>query len=400
MRPGVLHLVSSFHTGGSERQAVQVARLLKESGRFDVHFASLDSSGVLRAEVERLGLAEIPEYPLSSFYDVNMMRQLRRFARLLVERRIDVVQTHDFYSNIFGMISATLARVPVRIAARRETTGWRSAAQKRVERMAYRLAHAVIVNAEAVRQQLISEGAQAHKIEVVYNGLDLERIRQPANSTREEILSSLGLPDEPDNRFVTIIANLRHAVKDHPTFLRAACRTHQAYPRSRFILVGEGELTQAMREMAGQLGIADQTYFIGHSERVAELLAVSDVCVLSSQAEGFSNSILEYMAAARPAVVTDVGGAREAITDGVTGFIVPAGDDRLMAERITLLLKEAEQAREMGRRARLVVEEKFSCRAQLERTTALYHRLLAPRSRLTHRPLHHIVTLFTKPDGE
>jgi glycosyltransferase involved in cell wall biosynthesis len=308
-----------------------------------------------------------------------MIRQLRRFARLLAERRIDVVQTHDFYSNIFGMIGATLARVPVRIAARRETKGWRSTAQKHAERMAYRLAHAVIANAEAVKQQLISEGAKAQKIEVVYNGLDLERTQRPANITREAILASFGLPDERDLRFVTIIANLHHAVKDHPTFLRAACRTYQADPQARFILVGEGELTGAMRELAAQLGIAGQTFFIGRSERVAELLAISDVCVLSSQAEGFSNSILEYMAAARPAVVTDVGGAREAIADGVTGFIVPAGDDRLMAERITLLLNEPETAREMGRRAQTVVEEKFSCRAQLERTEVLYDRLLAPR---------------------
>lgn len=379
MRLRVMHLVSSFHTGGSERQAVQLARLLQESGRYDVHLATLDGSGVLRDEIERMGLAEIPEYRLNRFYDANMMRQLRRFARLLTERRIDVVQTHDFYSNVFGMIGATLARVPVRIAARRETTGWRSAAQKRVERMAYRLAHAVIANAEAVRQQLISEGAQANKIAVIYNGLDLERIRRPINVTDQALRASFGLPDERDLCFVTIIANLRHAVKDHPTFLRAAARAYQAYPQSRFILAGEGELTSALREMAGQLGIVDQTYFIGRTERVAELLAITDVCVLSSLAEGFSNSILEYMAAARPAVVTDVGGAREAITDGLTGFIVAAGDDRLMAERITMLLNEAEQAREMGRRARLVVEEKFSCRAQLEQTEALYNRLLAPR---------------------
>src|SRR5689334_22294568 len=151
VRLSVLHLVSSFHTGGSERQAVQLVRLLKASGRHTVHLAALDGSGILRKDVERLGITEIPEYRLTSFYDANMIRQLRRFAAMLTERRADVVQTHDFYSNVFGMIGAALARVPVRIAARRETTGWRSNAQKRVERMAYRLADAIIANAEAVK---------------------------------------------------------------------------------------------------------------------------------------------------------------------------------------------------------------------------------------------------------
>ena len=82
------------------------------------------------------------------------------------------------------------------------------------------------------------------------------------------------------------------------------------------------------------------------------------------------------MAAARPVVVTDVGGAREAVSDGETGFIVPAGDDENMAARIVTLLQDPERAQLMGERGRAIVEEKFSCAAQVERTTALYERLL------------------------
>ena len=132
-----------------------------------------------------------------------------------------------------------------------------------------------------------------------------------------------------------------------------------------------------MREMAAHLGIADETFFIGRASRVAELLAASDVCVLSSRAEGFSNSILEYMAAARPVVVTDVGGAREAIIDGESGYIVPPGDDEAMAGRIIALLEDGERARAMGERGRQIVEQRFSCAAQLAATEALYERLLA-----------------------
>src|SRR6201999_1618620 len=126
---------------------------------------------------------------------------------------------------------------------------------------------------------------------------------------------------EPRLRYITIVANLRHPVKDHPTFLRAAQQVHAAFPAARFVLAGEGELTGAMQDLAAQLGITDQTFFIGRCARVAELLAASDACVLSSIAEGFSNSILEYMAASRPVVVTDVGGAREAVVDGETGYL-------------------------------------------------------------------------------
>ena len=123
-------------------------------------------------------------------------------------------------------------------------------------------------------------------------------------------------------------------MKDHPTFLRAAKRVHEAVPEAAFVLAGEGRLTDSLRALAAELGLARDAFFIGRCSRIAELLAVSDVCVLSSKAEGFSNSILEYMAAARPVVVTNVGGAREAVAEGETGYLVEAGDDETMAARI------------------------------------------------------------------
>jgi L-malate glycosyltransferase len=379
MSLNVLHLVGSFHQGGSERQAVQLARLQQESARCHVHVAALDDSGALREDVLRMGLGEIPAYPLTSFYDRNAVRQLRRCAAFMREREIDVVQTHDFYTNVFGMAAAARARVPVRIASKRETGGMRSRAQKVVERGAFRLAHAIVVNAEAVHHQLISDRVPDEKIFTVYNGLDMNRVTPARDLNREETLAAFALPREAGRRFVTIVANLRHEVKDHPMFLRAARRVHEAVPEAAFVLAGEGELTDSIRALAAELKLERDVFFTGRCERVAELLAVSDVCVLSSKAEGFSNSILEYMAAARAVVATDVGGAREAISEGETGYLVAAGDDAMMASRIVSLLKEPERARAMGEHGRAVIEKKFSCEAQLETTLNLYHSLLARR---------------------
>jgi glycosyltransferase involved in cell wall biosynthesis len=397
MRPLVLQLINSFDQGGTERQAVQLVRLLQTSGHYTVHVACLNSGGVLRNEVESLGFCDIPEFPLTSFYNRNAFAQLRRFASLLRARGIQVVHTHDFYTNIFGMAAAALARVPVRIASRRETEGLRSKTKKRLERCAYRLAHAVVTNAEAVRRHLIREGTAAEKVVTIYNGIDSERISPrpcPDQKTgkpgdqeteRQRVVRAILSPCRPvslspclleGRRFVTIVANLRHAVKDHPTFLRAAQRVKSEVPEAAFILAGEGELLEPMRALAAQLGLAQDAFFIGRCGNVADLLALSEVCVLSSSAEGFSNAILEYMAAARPVVATDAGGAREAVQEGETGYIVPVGDDRAMATRISALLRAPEQARAMGHCGRRTVKQKFSCAAQLERTQDLYDSLL------------------------
>src|SRR5918912_1062053 len=204
LKRNVLQLTNSFHQGGSERQMVQLTRLLGESERYRVHVACLDGGGVLRNEMERLGFRDIPEFPLTSFYDLNAVKQLRRFVRLLREREIEVVHTYDFYTNVFGMAGAALARVPVRIASRRCIAGIYTAAQVSVELYAYRLAHAVISNSEAVRAQLIKEGVPANKITTIYNGMDVERMRPRADMRRDSMLAMFDLPPQPARRFVTI----------------------------------------------------------------------------------------------------------------------------------------------------------------------------------------------------
>ena len=338
-----------------------------------MRLACLQNKGSLRDEADRLDLGQIPEYPLTSFYDRNFVVQLRRFAQFLRDSKIDVIHTHDFYTNVFGLTAAAMARVSVRVGYKGETDGFRTSTQKRLERGAFRLAHRVVANAEAVRRQLIREGLPAGKVVTHYNGLDLERVKASSNATREEILTMLGLPER---RLVTIVANLQHPVKDHPTFLRAAAQVRAETSDAAFVIAGEGKLMPSLHELSAELGLERDVFFIGRCEKVAELLSVSDVCALSSTAEGFSNAILEYMAAAKPVVVTDVGGAREAVTDGETGYIVAAGDDQQMGARIMELFRDPDRARAMGKRGRSIVEEKFSCKQHLANTLDMYFALL------------------------
>ncbi len=373
----VLLLIASFDKGGAESQIVQLTRLLLGSDHYRVHLACHQRRGALLEEAEALGLGEIPEFPLDSFYDRNMAIQLRRFAALLRERKIDVVHTEGFYTNVFGMAGGALGGVPARIAFRGEVGGIRTEKQKMVERWAYRVAHAVHANSDAVRRQLIEEGVNAKKILTVYNGLDMKRVMPQPGLRRDQMLDLLNLPKDKSRCFVTIVANMRHDVKDQRMFLRAARRVRAEAPEAAFVLAGEGELLEPLRAFAAELGLKQDVFFTGRCDHVAELLAVSDVCALTSKAEGFSNSILEYMAAARPVVATDVGGAREAIIESETGYLVRSGDDETMARRIVSLLRDPTRAREMGERARRVVEEKFSAQAQLENTQKMYDQVLA-----------------------
>lgn len=366
-------MIDSFDQGGSERQAVELTKLLYHSGRYKVHVACLSSHGVLKADLEEIGFKDLPEFRLSSFYNLAAAKQVRRFAALLNDLKIDVLHTHDFYTNIFGMAAGALAHVPAPIASRRESSK-RAGYKRRVERGAYRFARAIVANCDSVRQQLIAEGVSQEKIVTVYNGLNTARFAPRSNFNRADVLTELGIQADPSSRFVAIVANLR-PVKDHRTFLKAMRLVHEAVPDSAFLLAGEGSLLDDLKALAGELGIGSRTFFLGRCRKPEEVLALSEVCVLSSTSEGFSNSILEYMAAGRPVVATDVGGAREAITDE-TGFLVQAGDDRKLAQHVIFLLQNPERAAWLGQRARTIVASEFSAARQLEKIEKLYDDLL------------------------
>lgn len=364
----VLQFIGSFHQGGTERQAVSLTRLLKQDGEFDIFVATMNKEGVLLDEIESLGLPEIPEFKLTSFFNANFVRQVRFCARYLKENQIDVVHTHDFYTNVFGMAAASLAGINARIASKRETGGMRSQAQEFVEKLAFGRARAIVVNAAAVRFHLMERGISAAKVRVIYNGLDMSRFENAAADA-----ATFGLPT--GKRFVTLVANLRHSVKNVPMLLRAAKTVSASVPDAHFVIAGEGELETAFKTQAKELGVGELVHFIGRCTDVPALLAASYACVLTSTAEGFSNSILEYMAAGKPVVATNVGGAAEAIAEGKTGYLIESDDDAALAERLITLLGDGEIARSFGAEGRRIAGEKFSLAAQLSATKELYRSL-------------------------
>ncbi len=123
--------------------------------------------------------------------------------------------------------------------------------------------------------------------------------------------------------------------------------------------------------MAGELGIGSDVIFLGQRADIPHLLPALDIGVLSSHFESFSNSILEYGAAALPAVCTDVGGAGEVIVNGETGYLVPAGSPEALANRIVQLL-DPSLCRQMGIRARQRIQDQFSMDAVVHQYQALY----------------------------
>jgi glycosyltransferase involved in cell wall biosynthesis len=246
--------------------------------------------------------------------------------------------------------------------------------QDRVERLAFGAATKIVVNSQAVADHMVARGVKNSRLELIYNGVGVARF-DAAATRAHAVRRAYDIPE--GTRLVTLVANLRHSVKNVPMFLRVADRLTQKLDDVRFVIAGEGEMKSDLEAMAAQLGIEAYVYFTGRCDDIPALLAASSACVLTSMAEGFSNSILEYMAAGKPVVATNVGGASEAIVDGETGSVVMSNDDEEMAERLNELLNDKALAAKLGTAGRQRVIENFSIERQLTKTVELYNRLIA-----------------------
>jgi len=365
--------VDSLHTGGSELNAIRTLERLDRS-RFDITVFHLGAEGPLRARYSALGVPMV-RVALRSFHHPSALRAGWRLLRELRARRIQVLHSHDIYSNIFAVPWARLAGTPVVIASKR----WHHAVPSRLHaaanRLASRWATAVLANSEAVARSLREEdGVAARRIAVIPNFVDAEAFAPVAPESRAGRLAAWGIPAEA--RVVGVVARLSE-VKDHATFLRAMVPVVQRHPDVHGLLLGEGPHRPAIEALVGQLELSGRVHLAGEVAHSPNPHGWLDLSVLASRTEGFPNSLVEAMAAGRPVVATRVGGVPDAVISGQTGLLVPPGDPAALAAALGELLDDPAGAAALGAAGRLRAEALFHVDRVIPRLEAWYESLLA-----------------------
>lgn len=362
--------------GGAERILLSVLESV-DRDRFDSLIVCLDEPGSLAAEASDLGFEPIV-LGRSRRRDVGVVLRL---ARLFAHERVSIAQGWLPLPATVARAAAVTARVPVRIyyeAASEPTPDPRRARRNaRLERLLAPFTDAYIANSGAVAAAL-REGLRADpaKITVIPNGI---AVPEPIDrEERERLRAELGA--KPDDRLVGMVARLDLHYKDYPTFLRAVALLAAEGRPIRAAVVGDGSGRDELERLAAELGILDRVEFKGFRRDGARLAQALDVAVLLSHSEGFSQVVLESMAAGMPLVATAIPPNREAVEDGVHGLLVPPGDAPAAAAAIGRLLDDGELAACLGTAARVRVVERFSPEAQADATMRLYDKLLVNRA--------------------
>ncbi|HWR53532.1 MAG TPA: glycosyltransferase [Bryobacteraceae bacterium] len=359
------------HEAGTERWVLETVRRLDRSA-FEPHICCFEDSPQLRA----LSCATLV-LPMPALFCWNGWQRVRQLRRYIREHRIDIVHTYMLKASMFGALASRGLGCAV-VSSRRSTPNEATRRMAPVLRYVNRYATRVLANSDAVRQAAIGlERLSPAKVDVLYNGVDLDRYAPGAADPA--VAAAIGLP--PGAPVIGIVANYR-PVKALPLFIETARAVAAAVPECVFLLVGRGPLQPELARLAASLGIEGRVFFTNGTLGVPECLRLMSVACLCSESEGFSNALLEYMAAGLPVVATNGGGNPEAIEDGVTGFLVRGRDPRDLAAPIVRLVQDEALRVRLGRAAMERCREQFDIREAVHRQERYYAALLAREGRV------------------
>lgn len=351
----VLFVLSSLAVGGSERKITRMANRLKEEG-LSVSLACLNGPYTLEQTLRR----DLPLHKLErrGKFSLRAVWKLRQMIRR--DRPATVVAVNLYQALYVACATFLMAGRPRTVAlVNTSTFGSRLYLKRFYQAVLSRFDHTVH-GSQMQRSLWVNSKRAAEKSSVIYNGVDSSHFEVTAVfEAAKRLRASLGV--KPTGLLIGAVGRLAPE-KNHDVLLTALRRLRVARVDAHLVIAGAGPLRGALEKRAAVLELSDRVSFIGELDDVRPVLAALDVFVLPSVAvESFSNAALEAMAMGRPVILSDIGGAREMIDDGVEGYIVsPTELPARLPALIAAMYAEPRKRLQMGQAARARAMSCFS----------------------------------------
>jgi glycosyltransferase involved in cell wall biosynthesis len=371
----VVHFTESREFGGAERMLLTLLGGMDQQ-RWRPVLMHHEAPGLdqLLVEANRLGVVTRTVPRISRRRDAL---RLPAVVRMLRHVRPSVFHVHLSWPLRCSraILAARAARIPVVIATQHLFSGIQSRRARIRQQLVSLAVDRYIAVSERMGEELSGYAGLKSRVEVIQNGIALA----PFDETRAAAAPEMSLRHATGRRVVLAIARLVRRKGIHH-LLEAA--TH--LPDVELLIAGEGPERGDLERHAVALAVADRVRFLGHRTDIPGLLAAADVFVLPSLVEGLPICVLEAMAAGKPIVATAIGGTREAVIDGESALLVPAGRADALAGAIRSVLDDPDLAQRLAAAAARRVREQFAAEHMAARTMRLYDRVLAGRGGIAH----------------
>jgi glycosyltransferase involved in cell wall biosynthesis len=342
----IVHVVETLEVGGLERVVVALSAEQARRGHA-VTIACLFHEGPLAGDAREAGV-DVLACGKRPGADAAALRRLRAALRT---RAPQVLHTHNPAAHYYGVLASLGLRGVRRISTRHGMGTFRSSRRReRLYRLSMLATDAAVAVCRAARERFEALGAMPpRRSAVVVNGIDLSRFEARSAARRDALVRGLGLGG---TEIVFGSVGRLNEAKDPTNLVDAFARVVAVRPAAALVVVGDGELREAVEARVREHAVGDRVRLLGSRSDVPDLLAAFDAFVLASGTEGYSLALVEAAAAALPAVATDVGGNREIVSDGRTGLIVPPGDPAALSGAMLALADDRGLRESLGASAR------------------------------------------------
>jgi glycosyltransferase involved in cell wall biosynthesis len=388
MRPvPVVHIITKLELGGAQQNTLfTIAHLNRE--RFRPYLIT-NNEGILVSEAMALKGVKtflIPELirEINPCMDIRALLKIRGILKAIKKNdSAMIVHTHSSKAGILGRWGARLAGADV-IVHTIHGFGFHDHQPSPIRTFIILLEKLTAMSTDkfiAVSRANIQKGVEkgifpVQKAILIRSGIELEDFTG-VKVNKGDKKKELGV--EPTLPLVTMIGCLKpqKAPLDYVEGAYLVLQEKDAH----FILVGDGILRETVEQRMGELGLENRFKLLGWRRDIPEILAATDIFVLTSLWEGLPRVLPQAMIMGIPIVATGVDGTPEAVTDGLNGFLVDPHDVRGMAEKIVYLLDHSEKAIDMGRRGKKMVEE-FDIWKMVSEQEELYLSVLSEKGRV------------------
>jgi len=353
-------------SAGTEQQLLMLLHNL-DRNRFAPYLICLRDSPWLKSQSFNFPVYTFNIRKILSLSFVDFIRQFNRLHKI---EKFDIVQTFFADANIAGVIAAKIASVKVILASRRNLSDTLTNFQLNTLRFLKMFTTKYLANSEAAAWKAIElEGIKPERIAVIYNGAYLDKFRSIPTELRANRRAEWRIGE--NDILIGLVANLR-PVKNIEALIDAAKQLTKTFPNLKFAVVGEGQQREDLQKRINSADLGECFKLTGRYSDIMPCLAAFDIAVLCSRAEGFSNSLIEYMAAGLPVVASDVGGNAEAISHKENGLIYSLNEPNGLANHLRYLIDNKEIARKFGLKARAAAMEKYDAATYVKNHEQFY----------------------------